>query len=301
MADERLLKEYEGIKDADTVHLSIKAAIAPDPSPQPFPAAALSPNDATSPHLIAQKSRSDSLSAPFSPSSSMGPPASRNSSTPSRAGHSRVPSITLTTDFSNFSNIAGTAASSPHDVKSASAASPGRGGAPSVHSRSPSLGSGILIVDRQSPAPFAASSGAPASPHSGDSTPLSTPGTPMSGIVGFGRTRSPSITVAIDLENIDMMNPRSSDRTHPVGLSPHFLGTLKDPVFWTDILGLLDARFQQGRKADHDNERLDGEGEHGEETKRVFELWLAASKEWMNASDIARIRDQTGVWGMAGR
>lgn len=329
MADERLLKEYDGIKDGEIVHLSIKAGMASTPTqtatvnpPQPNPIAKLPSPSLSTPSNTAEftKSRSDSLSAPFSPSSSMGPPKSRvssGSSRPSGAGHSRVPSITLTTDFTNFNNLAGNVAS-PHDGNhSAGFPSPGRG-ATHGHSKSPSLGgsagasfghssggngglpgmAGQGGTGRQSPDPFTVTS---PTPHSGDSTPLSTPGTPMSGIVGFGRTRSPSITVPIDLENIEMLNPLSSDRTHPVGLSPAFLGTVKDPKFWNDILTLLDGKFKEGDKRKQNNNIDENGNEYEEETKRVFELWLAASKDWMNASDIARIRDETGLWGMAGR
>jgi len=123
----------------------------------------------------------------------------------------------------------------------------------------------------------------------------------MSGIVGYGRTKSPSISVPIDLDNIDMMmNPLySSDRTHPVGLSPNFIKTMKDPNVWNDLLGFLDGKFKQ-----HDNGKemdVEGGAEHSNDSKRVFEMWLNASKEWMTASDIARIRDSTGVWGLAGQ
>jgi len=160
---------------------------------------------------------------------------------------------------------------------------------------------------------------------SGYSTPHSQPGTPMSGNPLGHHQKSPSISVPIDLDNIELMNPLSTDRTYPVGLSSGFLSAIKDPKLWTEILEFLDNKFinlpstrprsssQSSRPASPlspvtvmqqqppSESMLLDDGDYKEETKRVFEAWLGASKDWMNASDIARIRDSTGVWGMAGR
>lgn len=132
---------------------------------------------------------------------------------------------------------------------------------------------------------------------SGASTPRSTPGTPS----GIGRQKSPSISVQLDLDNIEMMNPVSSDRKHPVGLSTKFIGTMKDPQTWSDVLSFLDGKFKAEKAAGDAPGILDGNDDYAEETKQVFETWLGASKDWMTASDIARIRDRTGVWAMGGR
>lgn len=167
----------------------------------------------------------------------------------------------------------------------------------------------------------------------------------MSGHPLGHRQKSPSISIPIDLDNLELMNPRSSDRTYPVGLSAGFLSEIKDPKLWEDILEFLDNRFinlpstprarsssQSSRPASPSSPAaataasaaaknaanatnttsstttattagepmLLDDGDYKEETKRVFEAWLGASKDWMNASDIARIRDHTGIWGMAG-
>ena len=105
-----------------------------------------------------------------------------------------------------------------------------------------------------------------------------------------------------------MMNPLSSDRKTPVGLSPVFLSTVKDPQTWSSLLEFLDGQFDKHDPMvvttpgkDKTMEEAQMKGDYREETKRTFETWLGSSKDYLTASDIARIRDFTGVWGMGGR
>lgn len=344
MQDERLLKEYEGVKDGDTVHLSIKAGAAAAASPAPAPsvaatgaaASASTPTAAISPMpspLPAAAGEAKTAPSPFgfkSQSMSSGPLSptkhtssssisslndarrNRTSSTASLSAgnasnggrHARVPSITLTTDFTNFDNLAGNASGTSPIDESLNPAVPLEGSSAALPAGSP---------------PFR-----PASPRSpagsGASTPRSAPGTPATG--NGGRSRGPSISIPIDLDSVELMNPLSSDRKTPVGLSPSFISTIKDPRTWNEILEFLDAKFDKNDPLALATAQLNGgstgspadsgatspgtvvpkeKGEYREETKRVFETWLGASKDYMNASDIARIRDSTGVWGMGGR
>lgn len=308
MADERLLREYEGVKDGDTVILSIKPAAAAAASGEApatasaaaAPAPAVAPEKAkTAPAPSPFGFKSQSM-APLSPRGANGEdPDSKRARTTSSASlsasinggkHARVPSITLTTDFSNFDNLSGSATSPIEETLSASGPLEGS----HAHVGSP---------------PFRPTSpGSPAGRNragSGASTPRSAPGTPA----GLGsRSRGPSISIPIDLDNVEMMNPLSSDRKTPVGLSPVFLSTVKDPQMWTALLEFLDSQFDKHdplvvRTPDEKTieEAQNNKGDYREETKRTFETWLGSSKDYLTASDIARIRDQTGVWGMGGR
>lgn len=108
------------------------------------------------------------------------------------------------------------------------------------------------------------------------------------------------------------MNPVSSDRKLPVGLSPALVKTIREPGTWSDLLDFIEAKIKAahaagaaaGRESPTPRSaapRSGEEKEYSEETLRIFENWLGASKDWMGASDIARIRDSTGIFGMAGR
>lgn len=338
MADERLLREYDSVKDGDTIILSVKAAAtAPTATATPTTGDAAPPAVAVaaaaggvgeikktavaaSPSPFGFKSQS---MAPLSPrglnarGEDDGADAKRARTTSSASlsasvnggKHARVPSITLTTDFSNFDNLAGNhshggaGATSPIE-ETLSAAGPLEGSHASYPAGSPPF-------RPSSPgSPSAAAIGAGRNrAGSGASTPRSAPGTPA----GLGsRSRGPSISIPIDLDNIDLMNPLSADRKTPVGLSPVFLSTVKDPHTWAGLLEFLDAQFDK-----HDPLVVTTPGkdqtmeeaataaaqdkDYREETKRTFETWLASSKDYLTASDIARIRDSTGIWGMGGR
>jgi hypothetical protein len=109
------------------------------------------------------------------------------------------------------------------------------------------------------------------------------------------------------------MNPVSSDRKLPVGLSPALVKTIREPGTWSDLLDFIEAKIKTaqassvstpGRESPSPfaaTPRSGEQKEYSEETLRIFENWLGASKDWMGASDIARIRDSTGIFGMAGR
>lgn len=78
---------------------------------------------------------------------------------------------------------------------------------------------------------------------------------------------------------------------------------------WKDLLEFLDNQFDKHdplvvstpKKDKTMEEAQMQKGDYREETKRTFETWLGSSKDYLTASDIARIRDSTGVWGMGGR
>lgn len=108
------------------------------------------------------------------------------------------------------------------------------------------------------------------------------------------------------------MNPVSSDRKLPVNLSPALAKTIREPGTWSDLLDFIEAKIKVAQAATavpgresptpHAATPRSGEDkEYSDETLRIFENWLGASKDWMGASDIARIRDSTGIFGMAGR
>lgn len=329
MADERILKEYDGIKDGETVHLSIKAGVAaPVPTASTTtPTATTTATSAISPmpsplppaEFAAPAPPKDSLSAspsPFgfqpqamSPTSGAGSPSAANkrrartsSQLSSATNHSRVPSITLTTDFSNFDNLAGNS-TSPIDGN--------------MNPGVPMASTPELSTSGISSPPFSpGQSGGPGAA-SGASTPRSAPGTPYSAGGAGGRGRTPSISIPIDLDNLDLMNPITSDRKLPVGLSPALVKTIRDPATWSDLLEFLEGKVKAAQAAVAADNKASGREspsprikqqetdetskDYSEETIRVFENWLGASKDWMNASDIARIRDSTGIFGMAGR
>lgn len=70
---------------------------------------------------------------------------------------------------------------------------------------------------------------------------------------------------------------------------------MKDPQVWLDVLDFLDSKFRAEGAPSRSSEE-----DYMPDSKRAFETWLGASKEFMTPSDIARIRDTTGVWAMAG-
>lgn len=323
MADERILKEYDGIKDGETVHLSIKAAVAGattstttttttstapttapsaiSPMPSPLPASEFAAPAPPKDTLSASPSPFGFQSQAMSPTSGSPSASKRRARTSSQlssaTNHSRVPSITLTTDFSNFNNLSGSA-TSPIDGN----VNPGV-----PMASSPELNTSGIASPPFSPGQSAGPGGA-----SGTSTPRSAPGTPYSG----GRGRTPSISIPIDLDNLDLMNPISSDRRLPVGLSPALIKTIREPGTWSDLLDFLESKITQAQAAVAAGKGATGREsptplsastsrpepkEYSEDTIKLFENWLGASKDWMNASDIARIRDSTGIFGMAGR
>lgn len=325
MADERILKEYDGIKDGETVHLSIKAGVvaptataattttttpsstiatsAISPMPSPLPPADFAAPAPPKDTLSASPSPFGFQSQAMSPTSGAGSPtaskrrARTSSQLSSATNHSRVPSITLTTDFSNFDNLAGNS-TSPIDAN--------------MNPGVPLASTPELSTSGISSPPFSPgqSGSAGAGRASGASTPRSAPGTPYSG--GGGRGRTPSISIPIDLDNLDLMNPVSSDRKLPVGLSPALVKTIREPGTWSDLLDFLENKITSAQAAVAEGKATGRESpsprvpqqpmkEYSEETIRVFENWLGASKDWMNASDIARIRDSTGIFGMGGR
>ncbi|GAA99674.1 uncharacterized protein L969DRAFT_48362 [Mixia osmundae IAM 14324] len=75
-----------------------------------------------------------------------------------------------------------------------------------------------------------------------------------------------------------------SPHSQPKNRSTAFLAEVASPELWSETYTFLEGRF----KGD------------GESARMVFEQWFSASKEWLTPSEIAKIRDATGIHGMAG-
>lgn len=75
-----------------------------------------------------------------------------------------------------------------------------------------------------------------------------------------------------------------------------------NPDFWDATLEFLRSRFSatwadaDGTKMETDD--VDEEAERN--AKNVWELWLESGKVWLLPTDVAKIRDQTGISSMGG-
>lgn len=118
--------------------------------------------------------------------------------------------------------------------------------------------------------------------------------------------RSPNPPVPMNIPKITMENDggqmgeipiiaRSrSGSVHTNSSSPHtgisesFRSLVMKNEFWVDLKDFLTQQFGPY-----------GPGESN--ARQMWEHWFIASKEWLSASDIARIREAAGISGMAGR
>ncbi|KAH9823156.1 hypothetical protein DFH28DRAFT_350538 [Melampsora americana] len=83
------------------------------------------------------------------------------------------------------------------------------------------------------------------------------------------------------------INTSSSHSPH-LGISESFRSVVMKDEFWVDLKEFLTQQFGPY-----------GSGESN--ARQMWEHWFIASKEWLSASEIARIREATGISGMAGR
>lgn len=80
----------------------------------------------------------------------------------------------------------------------------------------------------------------------------------------------------------------SASHSPHLGISESFRSVVNKNEFWVELKNFLTAQFGPY-----------GPGESN--ARQMWEHWFIASKEWMSASDIARIREAAGISGMAGR
>ncbi|MBW0497852.1 hypothetical protein O181_037567 [Austropuccinia psidii MF-1] len=73
-----------------------------------------------------------------------------------------------------------------------------------------------------------------------------------------------------------------------LGISESFKNVVTSDPFWVSLRQFLEQQFGPY-----------GPGEAN--ARQLWEHWFTCSKEWMSASEIARIREATGISGMAGR
>ncbi|KAH9470856.1 hypothetical protein Pst134EA_004774 [Puccinia striiformis f. sp. tritici] len=75
-----------------------------------------------------------------------------------------------------------------------------------------------------------------------------------------------------------------------LGISESFKSVVTGDQFWISARQFLESQFVGP---------VDGPGEAN--ARQLWEHWFNASKEWLSPSEIARIREATGISGMAGR
>lgn len=81
----------------------------------------------------------------------------------------------------------------------------------------------------------------------------------------------------------------SSSHSPHSGISESFRSLVTKNEFWVDLKEFLTQQFGPYGSSSESNAR------------QMWEHWFIASKEWLSASDIARIREAAGISGMAGR
>ena len=84
---------------------------------------------------------------------------------------------------------------------------------------------------------------------------------------------------------LDTSAPLGDQPIHgpPASESEAFATAVADPSFWLDVHALLVGKLGQG-----------------EDSRRVWEAFLGASKGWLTPSQIAAARERVGISGMAG-
>ncbi|KNZ55724.1 hypothetical protein VP01_25g6 [Puccinia sorghi] len=110
----------------------------------------------------------------------------------------------------------------------------------------------------------------------------------------------PKITMEVDgsdsSEQPIISRSRSgSVHTNPLysphlGISESFKTVVTSDQFWIGTRQFLESQFAGP---------VDGPGEAN--ARQLWEHWFNSSKEWLSPSEIARIREATGISGMAGR
>jgi ubiquitin-like protein 4 len=94
---------------------------------------------------------------------------------------------------------------------------------------------------------------------------------------------SKSTSIAIDLASIPL--PLSTSSQHS---DDPYHQTLASPQFWKDLKGFLDGRFGKEKGGRVGDEQI------------AFEEFLRSVKGSLSPNEIARIRDEVGITGMAG-
>lgn len=84
---------------------------------------------------------------------------------------------------------------------------------------------------------------------------------------------------------LDTSAPLGDQPIHgpPRSESGAFATAVADPSFWLDVHALLVGKLGEG-----------------EDSRRCFEAWFAASKQWLTPSQIAAARERVGLSGMGG-
>lgn len=93
------------------------------------------------------------------------------------------------------------------------------------------------------------------------------------------RSTSPTL-IPLD----DYISKPNAPHPAPAGVSAAFLDTITSPSLWTDTHAMLIERFKGDEEA----------------ARKVFEAWFGSTKIWLTPSQISKIRDETGITGMAG-
>ncbi|EST07990.1 BolA protein [Kalmanozyma brasiliensis GHG001] len=150
---------------------------------------------------------------------------------------------------------------------------------------------------------------------------------PISTRPSHNRTASgvsiPELTLTTDDETLSGLSARNAARplgplSQPGGSSTQYPGTAVPPPlspsisrlhenrirsieFWTGLRGFIELQFS-GHQPDGGNASpgVAGRSPGDAEIERIFEDFFLSQKHHLTASDVAKIRDATGMFGMAG-
>lgn len=130
----------------------------------------------------------------------------------------------------------------------------------------------------------------------------------------------PELTLTTDDETLSGLSARNASRplgplSQPGGSTTQYPGTAVPPPlspsisrlhenrirsteFWTGLRGFIELQFS-GHSTEAGN-ASPGRSQGEAEIERIFEDFFLSQKHHLTASDVAKIRDATGMFGMAG-